>query len=602
MRGARFAMTAALWLAICWLACVAYSARFIYRGWIAHDEGTIAQSAERVLHGELPHRDFDEVYTGGLTYLHAFAMKIFGINLRAPRLLLFGFFVAFLAAIAAIAQRIASSITASLTVVLATVWSVPNYFASLPSWYVLFFTAFGVLAFMKFLEGGHRRWLVTAGLCGGCAVLAKITGAGFLIGGLLFLAYLNRAPRLALAVPAAACIAVLFYLGRTTSGTPELLSLFLPFLTVSSFLAWHAWRVSRGAFPSRATRWFSPIWPFVLGAAVPLMIFAGWYALHGALPELTRGVFVLPQRRLAEASLNPPRIASFGLAIPYLVLLVAGWRREIRHDRIIAAILAAGLGALLAFANNPIVYRAIWGLVRSLPTVAALAGVWLLSRSTLSDDPDTYETTANARLFLFLIMAGVVALLQFPYATPTYFCYVAPMTLLGLVAVISRLPFAPKAIHVVVAIFFAAFAVLFVNRSYGWNLGVAFIPYDPHARLDLDRGGLYVPDDDKRTYEDLVRVVRRRAAGGTILAGPDCPEVYFLSGFQNPTRAIFDFLTPVREDAAWISTLLDTAPIKAVVINEAPLFSPRFAAPVLSVIEGRFPSLERVGRFVIRFN
>src|SRR4051812_31709263 len=41
------------------------------RGWIPHDDGALAQSAERVLQGQLPHRDFDELYTGGLTFLNA---------------------------------------------------------------------------------------------------------------------------------------------------------------------------------------------------------------------------------------------------------------------------------------------------------------------------------------------------------------------------------------------------------------------------------------------------------------------------------------------------------------------------------------------------
>ena len=52
-----------------------YLAWQLDRGWVAHDEGTLAQSAERLLQGELPHRDFDELYTGGLTWLNAAAFR-----------------------------------------------------------------------------------------------------------------------------------------------------------------------------------------------------------------------------------------------------------------------------------------------------------------------------------------------------------------------------------------------------------------------------------------------------------------------------------------------------------------------------------------------
>lgn len=41
------------------------------RDWEPVGEGAIAQSADRVLQGEVPHPDFDDVYTEAFTYLHA---------------------------------------------------------------------------------------------------------------------------------------------------------------------------------------------------------------------------------------------------------------------------------------------------------------------------------------------------------------------------------------------------------------------------------------------------------------------------------------------------------------------------------------------------
>ena len=61
-------------------------------GWVPWDDGTLAQSAQRVLLGELPHRDFAELYTGGLSFLNAGVLWLTGGNLfwlRAPMLLLF---------------------------------------------------------------------------------------------------------------------------------------------------------------------------------------------------------------------------------------------------------------------------------------------------------------------------------------------------------------------------------------------------------------------------------------------------------------------------------------------------------------------------------
>ncbi len=47
-----------------WVASAVYVFPFRLRGWIPTDEGVFAHAAERVLDGEMPHRDFPEVYTG----------------------------------------------------------------------------------------------------------------------------------------------------------------------------------------------------------------------------------------------------------------------------------------------------------------------------------------------------------------------------------------------------------------------------------------------------------------------------------------------------------------------------------------------------------
>src|SRR5262245_53315826 len=117
-------------LAILWAASALYLWQFVDGGWIPHDDGTLAHSAERVLRGELPHRDFDELYTGGLTYLHAVAFRAFGERLLAMRLLLLAATLAWVPAVYAIARRFVPPLVGGLVALTALVWSTPNYFAS----------------------------------------------------------------------------------------------------------------------------------------------------------------------------------------------------------------------------------------------------------------------------------------------------------------------------------------------------------------------------------------------------------------------------------------------------------------------------------------
>ena len=83
----------------------------------------------------------------------------------------------------AIARRFVPPVGAALVAVTAVVWSVPNYPASMPSWFNLFFATFGALALLRGLETGRQTWLVLAGVAGGISFLFKLSGIFYLLGG-----------------------------------------------------------------------------------------------------------------------------------------------------------------------------------------------------------------------------------------------------------------------------------------------------------------------------------------------------------------------------------------------------------------------------------
>src|SRR5256885_8187755 len=96
-----------------WLLSAAYMGCNLKRGWVPHDEGILAQAAERTLHGEMPHRDFNDPYTGGLSYLNAGAFKVLGTNLLTLRIVLFSFFLLWVPAIYVAAREFSSPHTAA---------------------------------------------------------------------------------------------------------------------------------------------------------------------------------------------------------------------------------------------------------------------------------------------------------------------------------------------------------------------------------------------------------------------------------------------------------------------------------------------------------
>src|SRR5438105_5356196 len=124
-------------LSLVWLISAVYMGASLDKGWMAYDDCTLGQSAERVLHGEMPHRDFHDVYTGGLAYGNAAVFRIFGVNLFALRVFVFVVFLAWVPAVYALAAEFTSPRMAGLVTLIAVVWSIPNYTTPMPSWYSL---------------------------------------------------------------------------------------------------------------------------------------------------------------------------------------------------------------------------------------------------------------------------------------------------------------------------------------------------------------------------------------------------------------------------------------------------------------------------------
>ena len=62
---------------------------FVSRGWWPHDEGLLGQSADAVLRGGVPHIDYEESYSGGLSWLYAGVFKVAGVELLNIRWFLF---------------------------------------------------------------------------------------------------------------------------------------------------------------------------------------------------------------------------------------------------------------------------------------------------------------------------------------------------------------------------------------------------------------------------------------------------------------------------------------------------------------------------------
>lgn len=602
-------------LIIIWVLSAVYVFRFVDRGWIPHDDGILAQMAERVLSGELPHRDFDEIYTGGLSFLYAAAFKILGVKLMSIRIVLFLFFLAFVPALYSISVRLASPVIAGAVTLLGVVWSVPNYFAGLPSWYNLFFAIFGTLALIRHIETQQSKWLFIAGLCGGFSFLVKLGGIYYVAAVFLFLTY--REQTLSVdetkhSEPICSSFVVLkgliffFFLGllvlllRSRLGAMEIFHFLIPSVAICGSLLWLELRKRQGSLPLRVKRLSSLLMPFCLGVTIPIALFLIPYILTNSVSDLYRGVVVLPQKRLQYATMDFPPFLTVVASVPYALLFLFDLSHSRRPilDKIVTTILIVALALALISSNNIYVYKFIWQSATQLAVIAVLTGCFLLVRSSRSD---LISPVRRQVLLLLVIMTGLVSLVQFPFAAPIYFCYVAPLVILTLCGVVNLGYDALKPFHVAILAFYFLFALLWTNTGYVWKLGVGYSAFNPTSLLDIDRGGIRVTDSDERLYSALINIARQKSGSRYIYAAPDCPEVYFLSGLKNPTPTIIDFLGDENQKALDIYALLESKGVKIVVINRAPWFSGRLNYTFFAAFQKHFPHSMDLDHFTVRW-
>jgi hypothetical protein len=592
-----------------WAIAAAYLALFIRGGWIPHDEGTLAHSAERALMGQLPHRDFVELYTGGLTYLHAAAFKFLGINLLVPRIVLYGFALLWVPIVYWIARRFVRPLAAAGVTLAAVAWSLPNYFTAMPSWYNMFFATFMAAALLRFLETSRSGYLMLAGLAAGLSVTVKVSGLFAVAAGILSLIYIetdtwptdggppgsrSRHHSVLASVVLMGFLALLLLLLRSQVGLEVLFHFFVPALFTTALIGWLEWTKPPSRLTRRLHRSLKLLSPFVLGLSIPIALLTAPYIVLGAWSDLVDGVLIRPAQRLTNVAWLPPPLL---LLVPALALIATLlWRVFGKLQPLRAA--TSGIVLLFVFGLAPGVALVVVGAAQTAIPVAVVAGVVLILKR--QSDGIVVPTLRRQAGVLILILS-LCTLIQFPYAYRIYFLYVAPLFILVLVAVYRLMPVPPRAAAAGVLTFSIAFSSLWLSYRNPYSRGFHYTALDSKAELKIVRsGGLRVSETDASVYRRVVALLQLHTRNEYVYAGPDAPEIYFLSGLANPTPYLFEFFT--RSDLERdLAQALDSLGIDVVAINRAPQFTNRFSDDFMSRVERAYPHAETVGKFVVRW-
>lgn len=583
---------------------IAYLWLFVPRGWIPHDEGMVGQSAERVLMGETPHIDYEEPYTGGLTWMHAAVFKIAGIDLLYPRWLLFAGAALAQVLTYLILRRFLGPVGAALGAWVALGWSFPNYFAPLPSWWVLVCALGCLWAFTRYVETGLVRYVVVAGLAAGISILIKQTGLYVLVALVMALLYGGGRQerqtdvwwpgRLVCAGVAIAALGLALLILRSRLALAEMLYLLLPIAACSRLLLTAD---GRHAFASRRVL-LAPA-TAVAAAAIPLVWFVAPYLINQQFGQLVNGLVVLPQRRLQFASFDMPPAHWMLAGIP-LAALIIPFPRLLSGPAIPRTVRMAlwflGVTLPIVALYDMLSYQAIWQSARAFAALLPVASCWRLLAGRVHD--------AKQRWILFgcASMLAWASLVQFPFSAPIYFCYVTPLAVIATGAAVGSSTGLRRPVFGVWAVALLLFALLSLNRGYAFNIGFQHVDsYALNVPLNLKRAHLRVTAAEAATYRQVVGLVETYRGDGRLVAGPDCPEVYFLTGQFSPSGGLFDFFANESSLGEGLTDMPAWTTASIVVMNHRRSFSGGLSPHLVERIRSAFPYTASAGWFEVRW-
>jgi hypothetical protein len=466
------------------------------------------------------------------------------------------------------------------------------------------------LALAKYIRTPSPYLLILAGLAGGFSFLIKSVALYFVAGALLFFVYReqslssnpatqSRKTPLYTAFLVSGLAVFVLALLKLVAGAGEsakYLHFVFPGFAVAILLIARERTASSVPSVQRFNSLFVLAAPFLLAFLAPVAAFSAFYAFHHALPALLNGLFVAPFRRVLTAHMDPvPLLFEYPAVIAALLIVECAKLRGLH--RLVLSFFLVVLAALVLVTTRRLDISYIVGLQSAagvIPVLVAAAVIVLFPRNSHpSSGPDHSQLLA-----LLLTMTALFSLIQFPYASIGYFYYVAPLAVLLGANLISRFANPPRLVLATAATFYLLFAVFVLHPHY---IGTRYTPPPNDTALPFPRaGGIRGTSESVAEYVDLIPFVQNLAAGGTLLAAPDCPEVYFLSGLNNPTPILFDSLEAPAEYERDTAERLDRPNfIKVVVLRDLPDDAPVPLRILRSLVPPRFPNSRKIARFTV---
>ena len=606
--------------------------------WMRRMKATLWNRRRACVHGQLPYRDFDSLYTPALLYVHAATVTLFGgsplVDLRIVGLLARLVLAAGLYLLCRPVMRPAIAVLPSLYVLVA-LDRIPSTWEPHPGWPSAALTVVAAWAFTRvpFTSGSRRSMLLAAIGAIAALVFALKQNAGVLLGLALVVSTawqgiegtridVTRALRTIQLLLLVLVVATIAWLVRPHA-SPTILAYFLiPLIAagIAAILPGHVSATGRGVRSwLNVLGWLGLGWSLVsLPWLIMLLSALDWNVV------LLKGFIGLVDQDLLWYPLQGPGGGAWAslLGLGVALLALVRWRRR--------PLLCAGAFVLvLVFALSTVMLtgqageqvlvavvlapaRAADGVEVFLPVVCMVAGA-VLSFCRLPLRTAwwlRWMTVASALTFMT----------EYPRVDEIHLAWSACLPLATGAVVLARLytDFTRRWRATGAGRYLVATALIVVPIATGL-LNLAIRSQDFVALTDAGRlaphltsattltrptavDGMVVNTDQASTLVAVAQFVTANTSPGeAIFVYPTSPLVYVLANRPNPTR--FDHLYPGAASALELNRLiqtLDHAPVNLAVVSESDLTfwgPPAGNAPLEAYLVGNYHEIAQFGSY-----
>lgn len=535
---------------------------FHNRFWAPADEGNYAHVAERLLSGQVLHRDVQDVHAGYVNFVNAAAFSIFGlrmVSLRYPLALL----TILQSGLMFLLLRQRGLIPAVLGALALTSLTFVQFLNPTANWYCLFLTI-AAIGWLTLVPPGQRgRHFVTGILVGTSFLFRQLSGVFLAIGVLVYLLLERQGPpaegrpHLARIVLLVFGIGLAGYVLRTTDPIAWVLLGVWPFA-----ILFHAGR--RTAMSNRELA--SNCLLLLLGGLTSVLPLIGYHIAHGSVRDWLGDAFA------AAASL--PAL-DFMKRPGYLMMAILAWRGVQSGD------IATRLNAVF------------WAVLLLL---TAVLGVLLFR--------DLVRVPGRSSIHPLPVIASFYSLVSLHYQLPIYLFYTVGLTLAAIVWLTAQSSTLSRVFTRCAAAFLAGVGLYYqagmplTRHLQGIVAGERRFP---GALLRSSVAGIYVDSADAALYQKLIQLTDRETQpGDSIFALPTNAELYFLSRRSNPFR-FYNTALGLKSSADLDSALhiLSCYPPKLVFYDSQDKYNTPASAQLAAFVRARYRELAAVPPFQV---